>query len=309
VKEETLMNNEKIIRETKKRSRKKLRPLVIIFSVAVLAVVLTVIYVYFSLGLRYVLLPDGTKFLGRYANDVPQVGKVYYTDGSVADYDAAASRLSYKNGNVYTGEIKDFKPNGKGFFRNAVTADVYDGNYVDGKPEGFGIWSYASEDHYEGNLVAGQREGAGVYTWKTGSIYDGNFHNNLKHGEGAFYGADGSSYVGTYENDLRHGQGVFKWANGDVYEGVFVHDVRTGFGAYTWPQGETYTGNFINNAPDTRLLDENGEFVRDENGNFVHGDVGVYSWPESAEAAGRTFEGYFEGGRIVSRTGDVVTAT
>lgn len=47
---------------------------------------------------------------------------------------------TFKDGSVYTGEMKGRKPNGKGktVFKNG---DVYEGEYVKGKREGYGEWT------------------------------------------------------------------------------------------------------------------------------------------------------------------------
>ena len=46
---------------------------------------------------------------------------------------------TFKDGSVYTGEMKGRKPNGKGktVFKNG---DVYEGEYVKGQREGYGIY-------------------------------------------------------------------------------------------------------------------------------------------------------------------------
>lgn len=48
---------------------------------------------------------------------------------------------TFKDGSVYTGEMKGRKPNGKGktVFKNG---DVFEGEYVKGKREGYGIYMF-----------------------------------------------------------------------------------------------------------------------------------------------------------------------
>ena len=54
---------------------------------------------------------------------------------------------TFKDGSVYTGEMKGRKPNGKGktVFKNG---DVYEGEYVKGKREGFGIYTFPDGEKY-----------------------------------------------------------------------------------------------------------------------------------------------------------------
>ena len=58
----------------------------------------------------------------------------------------------FKDGSVYTGEMKGRKPNGKGktVFKNG---DVYEGEYVKGKREGFGCYTFPDGERYEGNGI------------------------------------------------------------------------------------------------------------------------------------------------------------
>ena len=48
---------------------------------------------------------------------------------------------TFKDGSVYTGEMKGRKPNGRGktVFKNG---DVYEGEYVKGKREGYGVYVF-----------------------------------------------------------------------------------------------------------------------------------------------------------------------
>ena len=46
-------------------------------------------------------------------------------------------------------------------------------------------------DTYEGQYVNGKRTGYGVYTFSTGDIYEGEWKDNLRHGEGVLYNKKG----------------------------------------------------------------------------------------------------------------------
>ena len=54
-----------------------------------------------------------------------------------------------KQNAVYTGELLNNKPHGKGTTKFA-NGDVYEGEYVKGKCEGYGIMMYANGEKYEG---------------------------------------------------------------------------------------------------------------------------------------------------------------
>lgn len=293
------MNENRIAREARRRSRRRIKPIFVIFTVAALLVVATLLYVYFSLGFRYLVYENGNKFLGRTAGGEPIVGTVYFIDGNTAQYDATEGLLTYQNSDTYAGELKNFSRHGTGRLYTALTGDIYEGEFSENLAHGQGKSSFANGDTYEGGFVDGRREGEGTYTWASGATYVGSFVNNLMEGHGFYTASDGSTYEGEYRADLKHGQGLFRFPGGDRYEGTYVNDVRTGYGVYTFANGETYTGNFIENKIDTRLLDEQGEFVLNEDGSYRHGEVGVYSWPTDNPDEPKLYTGYFEEGRIV----------
>ena len=79
---------------------------------------------------------------------------------------------TFKDGSVYTGEMKGRKPNGKGktVFKNG---DVYEGEYVKGKREGFGVYTFPDGERYEGQWYQDQQHGNGIYYFMNNNRYDG----------------------------------------------------------------------------------------------------------------------------------------
>lgn len=47
--------------------------------------------------------------------------------------------MSYKNGNVYRGAFMNNKPHGKGIYTWA-NGEIYDGEWIQASKNGFGIW-------------------------------------------------------------------------------------------------------------------------------------------------------------------------
>jgi hypothetical protein len=45
---------------------------------------------------------------------------------------------------------------------------------------GFGKWVSENGDKYEGNFINGKKEGNGVYSWKNGKKYEGEFINGSR---------------------------------------------------------------------------------------------------------------------------------
>lgn len=103
---------------------------------------------------------------------------------------------------------------------------------------------------YEGERVNGKKEGRGIYKWKDGSIYEGEFKNDMMHGTGKLIVKNTVEYEGEFSKNRKNGTGVFKFENGDVYEGNWVNDKMNGQGTYTFKNGNKYVGEFRNNMFD-----------------------------------------------------------
>ena len=93
---------------------------------------------------------------------------------------------TFKDGSVYTGEMKGRKPNGKGktVFKNG---DVFEGEYVKGKREGYGIYMFPDGEKYEGQWFQDQQHGKGIYYFMNNNRYDGMWYQDYQHGEGTMY--------------------------------------------------------------------------------------------------------------------------
>ncbi|MBE6901472.1 MAG: hypothetical protein E7478_03275 [Ruminococcaceae bacterium] len=144
-----------------------------------------------------------------------------------------------------------------------------------------------SADRYEGELVNGIREGRGTMYFKSGNIYKGEWHNGLMHGFGEFIYKSGEHYVGDFINGKFGGQGRFTYPNGIIYDGSFLNGKREGDGTLTEADGTRYEGNWINdklNGMGTKYhkdgsifrgMYSNGKAIdgftdtKDENGSWV----------------------------------------
>lgn len=98
------------------------------------------------------------------------------------------------NKGTYEGELVNNKPHGKGVFR-FNDGGMYKGDFVRGEFTGKGVMTYTFPTRgyrYEGDFVHGQRHGKGVYTFPSGKRYQGEFVDNDIHGYGTMYDEDGS---------------------------------------------------------------------------------------------------------------------
>jgi uncharacterized protein (DUF1697 family) len=132
--------------------------------------------------------------------------------------------MTYKNGNIYDGEWKDNKQNGKGkmTYKNG---DIYDGYWEDNKKYDGGKMTYANGDIYDGDWNDDNKYGIGEMTYANGDIYFGDWEDNKKNGDGEMTYVNGDIYEGDWYENERHGYGVMNYANGNIDDGDWEHDV------------------------------------------------------------------------------------
>ncbi|KAH7567890.1 hypothetical protein ACOSP7_009876 [Xanthoceras sorbifolium] len=149
----------------------------------------------------------------------------------------------YSNGDLYEGEFHKGKCNGSGVY-NFFVNGRYEGEWVDGKYDGYGIESWARGSRYKGQYRQGVRHGYGFYRFYTGDSYAGQWCNGQSHGPGVQTCADGSSYLGHFKSGMKHGLGVYNFRNGDKYAGEYFGDKIHGFGVYHFANGHCYEGSW-----------------------------------------------------------------
>jgi len=96
----------------------------------------------------------------------------------------------------------------------------------------------------QGNYQNGKPEGYGEYYWSNESFFKGFFKNGLRHGKGIWKKGPGNNdtYEGEYFSDKKCGNGIFTWSSGNVYKGSYFDDLRHGYGEMYWTDGSFYKG-------------------------------------------------------------------
>lgn len=157
----------------------------------------------------------------------------------------------------------------------------YEGFFVNGKREGFGLYSWTDGGQYVGLWANDVMEGLGRYQ-KAAIIIFGEFKNNQLHGRG-YKVANGKATIGIYENDVIKEEytyvatgkttgctggdceskfGKVLLANGEWFEGFF----RSGkmfFGDYHLANGDSYQGMFDSDGTFSgmgRMIKKDGSF-------------------------------------------------
>ena len=150
----------------------------------------------------------------------------------------------YGDDKYYIGGYKNNIPNGKGikYYKNGNI--LYDGDWVNGKPEGNGKFIREDGYYYIGQFKNGLRHGKGIIYYKDGKImYDGDFVNNEYEGNGKYIWEDNAYYIGQYKNGLRHGKGTMYYPDEKIkYEGDWIEDRMEGKGKFIWRDGVYYIG-------------------------------------------------------------------
>ncbi|BFG21442.1 hypothetical protein CerSpe_077160 [Prunus speciosa] len=147
----------------------------------------------------------------------------------------------YGNGDVYEGEFHKGQCSGSGVYYYYMSGR-YEGDWVDGKYDGYGVETWARGSRYRGQYRQGLRYGFGVYRFYTGDVYAGEWSNGQTHGCGIHTCEDGSRYVGEFKWGVKHGLGHYHFRNGDTYAGEYFADKMHGFGVYRFANGHRYEG-------------------------------------------------------------------
>ena len=76
---------------------------------------------------------------------------------------------------------------------------------------------------YEGQAIDGVPNGKGRLTWDSGIFYEGDFVNGQYHGYGVYFVSDYALYEGQWVNGAFTGKGKITYLNGEIQEGEFVN--------------------------------------------------------------------------------------
>ena len=101
---------------------------------------------------------------------------------------------------------------------------VYEGQYLNGEPNGQGTYTYTYGGKYVGEFKNGKQNGQGTYIFASGNKYVGEVKDGKMHGQGTYTYADGDKYVGEYKDGKKYGQGTYTFADGTVARGIWGND-------------------------------------------------------------------------------------
>jgi len=159
--------------------------------------------------------------------------------------------MTRSNGDIYQGEYVDGKAHGYGVFAD-VEGSIYDGQWSQDKQHGKGIetWNDNGTMRYEGDYVNGAKTGKGKFEYE-GSIYEGDFVDGKFHGTGKYFFADsGKIYRGQFIDNQISGKGVMIFPDRTIYNGDFKEGKIEGHGTMQYNNGDRYIGGFKDDMKD-----------------------------------------------------------
>jgi hypothetical protein len=154
---------------------------------------------------------------------------------------------------TWSGACQNGLAQGRGveqWFKNGQPSSRYEGEFLNGKKNGHGVYTLANGDRYDGDFVEDKRTGHGVYTSAKGDQYDGDFVDGKENGHGVVtFGSRsqlaGTRYDGGFVNGKLTGRGVIFFANGDRCDGGFIDGKLTGHSVCTSAKGSLFEGNWV----------------------------------------------------------------
>ena len=162
-----------------------------------------------------------------------------------SQYHLERHQKSWPDGSRYDGEWLQGKPHGQGMFTYA-DGSQYWGRFHMGKRQGEGMMKYANGDEYEGSWFDDRRSGQGTLRYAGGAVYKGEFHDGAENGKGRMTYANGTYYEGQWLNNVPHGYGRLTFLSGGAYEGQFKQGKPNGKGQYFYANGNLYDGEWKN---------------------------------------------------------------
>ena len=97
---------------------------------------------------------------------------------------------------------------------------------------------------YEGELINGIPNGKGKIIYGNNWTYEGEMLNGEEHGQGIMKFDNGESYEGTFRHGCFNGYGKYTFRDGEVFEGEWVDDKIQGIGVTKCPSGGYYVSKY-----------------------------------------------------------------
>ena len=111
------------------------------------------------------------------------------------------------------------------FGKEKIAIGVYEGEYLNGKPNGQGTFTYNDGSKYVGQFKDSKFNGQGTLTLANGVKYVGEWKDSKWHGQGTLTDF-AYEYVGVFKDCKQHGQGTTTFVDGTVVKDIFKDGER-----------------------------------------------------------------------------------
>lgn len=163
---------------------------------------------------------------------------------SVEDFRIVITNTEWGESETVSQEEQSASQNRSNWKKVYCDDEVYEGEFLNGKKHGYGIYTWDDGQRYEGEWRNGVFHGYGKVTWPDGDTYEGDFRYGTRTGKGRYEDPEGEIYEGEWNDNKRHGYGKLIYKNGNRYEGEFSGGLREGRGVLTWRDGGMYDGEW-----------------------------------------------------------------
>jgi hypothetical protein len=156
---------------------------------------------------------------------------------------------------------------------------IYEGNFVNEKPNGKGTMDYGGGEKFVGNFKDGQEDGDGILykknvpqpvTYTNGKV-------KIKTSPGVVIGGNAPTILGCVQGDCYNGFGIVKFESGNRYEGNFIYGIKSGEGKFYFASGNVFSGNFKDDVYTNGVFNYSKEMV-----SFT-GDYNADGTPKSGD--------------------------
>ena len=152
-------------------------------------------------------------------------------------------RLFKGKGEYAVGNFKSNLLNGENGYYYYKDGSVFNGEFVNGVPNGSGRISFEDGSVFEGSFVNGEKV-YGKFVWSDGKYYQGDIKGDLFEGFGVYEWGGNRRYEGEWKEGKMQGKGKIWYIDGTYYEGMFYDNQRNGLGKYVWNDDKWYEGEW-----------------------------------------------------------------
>ena len=152
---------------------------------------------------------------------------------------------------------------------------------------------------YEGEFMNGKRNGQGTFSFEDGGVYRGQWKDDKFHGQGVIFHSNGTELSGEFRNgEIVYGKSIYP--NGDVYEGEWKIGKPNGKGRFVFYSGDKYNGEI----KDGRMHGKGTMTYTQRRSNLDQRELYVGEWKRNLENGmgimtykdGSSYEGLFVNG-------------